>query len=92
MKIVMILLALVCGAFAQQDSIKVEPIKELTLPVATKMFIELETRQRQGAGTQRPQIFSEVNREIIEEHLNNPQVSGSIVAQTGSFNGNGRRR
>lgn len=84
----LIVLNAVC---AQRDPlIRVKPITQKAqrpLPLEENNVLD-DSRRGGVAETQRPLTFQELNFEIIQEHLNNPQLSGSVYSRpVGSFSG-----
>lgn len=83
----LIVLNAVC---AQRDPlIRVKPITQTAQrPLPLEENIALDSQQGGAAETQRPLTFQELNFEIIQEHLNNPQLPGSVYSRpVGSFSG-----
>lgn len=92
----LLLLSLVAfnAVYAQHDSlISVKPlVQEAHKQFPIEENIELNKRQGVTVQTPPPPTFNELNSEHIQEHLTRPQLTGSILAQLGSYSGHQQRR
>lgn len=87
-------LVVINAVYAQHDSlISVKPLAQEAqqqFPIVEN----IERNKRQGINVQTPPppTFNELNFELIQEHLTKPQLTGSILAQLGSYSGHQQRR